>query len=91
MATKLERENGINIAKDTTDLTVELISQDHSSQVTNLEHIAILESRLSINFKILKKHPTSASRLNLDQTWLQNIDQDSIQVPNLNQTSSAKY
>ena len=44
MATKLERENGINIAKDTTDLTVELISQDHCSQVTNLEHITISEN-----------------------------------------------
>ena len=60
MATKLERENGINIAKDTTDLRVELISQDHCSQVTNLEHITISEntdqtpaskSCLNFNFK----------------------------------------
>ena len=34
-----------------TDPRVEFISQDHSSQFTNLEHIAILESRLSINFQ----------------------------------------
>ena len=55
MATKLERENGINIAKDTTDLTVELISQDHSSQLTNVEHITISESRLSLDFKFSTK------------------------------------
>ena len=41
-----------NIAKGTTDPRVEFILQDHSSQFTNLEHITISESRLSINFKI---------------------------------------
>ena len=44
-----------NIAKGTTDPRVEFVSQDHSSQFTNIEHITILESRLSINFKILIK------------------------------------
>ena len=39
-----------NIAKGTMDHRVEFISQDHSSQFTNLEHITISESRLSINF-----------------------------------------
>ena len=33
-----------NIAKGTTDPRVEFISQDHSSQFTNLEQIAISES-----------------------------------------------
>ena len=45
-----------NIAKGTTDSKVEFISQDHSLQFTNLEHITISESRLSINFKISTKH-----------------------------------
>ena len=45
-----------NIAKGTTDPRVEFISQDHSSQLKNLEHITISESRLSINFKISTKH-----------------------------------
>ena len=36
----------INIAKGTTDPRVEFISQDHSSQFTNLEHITISESQL---------------------------------------------
>ena len=44
-----------NIAKGTTDLRVEFISQDHSSQFTNLEHITT-ESQLSINLKISTKH-----------------------------------
>ena len=35
---------GKNIAKGTTDPMVEFISQDHSSQFTNLEHITISES-----------------------------------------------
>ena len=62
--TNLERTNDKhgNIAKGTTDLRVEFISQDHSSQLTNLEHITISESRLTINFKNLNQ--TSASRLN---------------------------
>ena len=34
----------INIAKGTTDPRVEFISQDHSSQLTNLEHIRISKS-----------------------------------------------
>ena len=46
----------VNIAKGTTDLRVEFISQDHSSQFTNLEHVTISESRLSIYFKISTKH-----------------------------------
>ena len=46
----------INIAKGTTDPTVEFISQDDSSQFTNLEPITIPESRLSFNFKISTKH-----------------------------------
>ena len=56
--TNLERTNDKhgNIAKGTTDLRVEFISQDHSSQLTNLEHITISESGLSINFKISTKH-----------------------------------
>ena len=45
-----------NIAKGTTDPRVEFVFQDHSSQFTNLEHITISESRLSINFKISTKH-----------------------------------
>ena len=45
-----------NIAKGTTDPRVEFISQDHSSQFTNLKHITISESGLSINFKISTKH-----------------------------------
>ena len=45
-----------NIAKGTTDPRVEFISQDHNSQFTNLEHITISESQLSINFKISTKH-----------------------------------
>ena len=45
-----------NIAKGTTDPRVEFISQNHSSQFTNLEHIIISESQLSINFKISTKH-----------------------------------
>ena len=45
-----------NIAKGTTDPRVEFISQDHSSQITNLEHILISKSWLSINFKISTKH-----------------------------------
>ena len=45
-----------NIAKGTTDPRVEFISQDHSSQLTNLEHITISESPISINFKISNKH-----------------------------------
>ena len=45
-----------NIAKGTTDPRVEFILQDHSSQFTNLEHITITESQLSINFKISTKH-----------------------------------
>ena len=45
-----------NIAKGTTDPRFEFISQDHSSQFKNLEHITISESRLSINVKILTKH-----------------------------------
>ena len=45
-----------NIAKGTTDPRVEFISQDQSSQFTNLEHTRISESRLSINFKISTKH-----------------------------------
>ena len=45
-----------NIAKGTTDPRVEFISEDHSSQFTNLEHITIPESRLSINFKFSTKH-----------------------------------
>ena len=45
-----------NIGKGTTDLRVEFILQDHSSQFTNLEHITISESQLSINFKISTKH-----------------------------------
>ena len=45
-----------NIAKGTTDPRVEFISQDHSLQFTNLEHITISESRLSINFKIWTKN-----------------------------------
>ena len=36
--------DGKNIAKGTTDPRVEFISQDHSSQFTNLEQIAISES-----------------------------------------------
>ena len=52
--TNLERTNDKhgNIAKGTTDLRVEFISQDHSSQLTNLEQYTISESRLSIDFKI---------------------------------------
>ena len=46
----------INIAKGTTDPRVEFLSQDHRSQFTNLEHITISESWLSINFKISTKH-----------------------------------
>ena len=34
----------LNIAKGTTDPRVEFISQDYSSQFTNLEHITISES-----------------------------------------------
>ena len=45
-----------NIAKGTTDPRVEFISQDHSLQFTNLEHITISKSRLCINFKISTKH-----------------------------------
>ena len=45
-----------NIAKGTTDPRVEFTSQHHSSQLTNLEHLTISESRLSINFKISTKH-----------------------------------
>ena len=45
-----------NIAKGRTAPRVEFISQDHSSQFTNFEHITISESRLSINFKISTKH-----------------------------------
>ena len=44
-----------NIAKGTTDPRVEFLSQDHSSQFKNLEHITT-ESRLSINFQISTKH-----------------------------------
>ena len=44
------------IAKSTTDPRVEFISQNRSSQFTNLEHITISESRLSIEFKITTKH-----------------------------------
>ena len=51
-----------NIAKGTTDPRVEFTSQHHSSQLTNLEHLTISESRLSINFKI------STKRQFLDQT-----------------------
>ena len=46
----------INIAKGTMDPRVEFISQDHSSQFTNLEHKTISESRLNIKFKISTKH-----------------------------------
>ena len=46
----------MNIAKGTTDPRAEFISQDHSSQFTNLERITISESRLTINFKISTKH-----------------------------------
>ena len=46
----------VNIAKGTTDPRVEFISQDHSSQFTNLEHVTVSESRLSIYFKISTKH-----------------------------------
>ena len=35
----------VNIAKGTTDPRVEFISQDHSSQFANLEHITISESQ----------------------------------------------
>ena len=45
-----------NIAEGTTDPRVEFTAQDHSSQLTTLEHITILESRLSINFRISTKH-----------------------------------
>ena len=45
---KQTRQITINIAKGTTDPRVEFISQDHGSQFTNLEHITISESRLSI-------------------------------------------
>ena len=38
----------VNIAKGTTDLRVEFISQDHSSQFTNLEH-------MYYNFRISNK------------------------------------
>ena len=53
-----------NIAKGTTDPRLEFVSQDHSSQFTNIEQITISESRLSINFKNVNQ--TSASRLNLN-------------------------
>ena len=46
----------LNIAKGTTDPRVEFISEDHSSEFTNLEHITISKSQLSINFKISTKH-----------------------------------
>ena len=51
-----DAERKENITKGTTDLKVEFISQDHSSQFTNLEHVTISESRLSIYFKISTKH-----------------------------------
>ena len=41
-----------NIAKGTTDPRVEFVSQDHSPQLTNIAHITISESQLSIYFKI---------------------------------------
>ena len=37
-----------DVAKGTTDPRVEFISQDHSSQFTNHEHITISECRLTI-------------------------------------------
>ena len=45
-----------NIAKGTTDPRVEFISQDHSSQFKNLEHISISEYQLSIKIKISTRH-----------------------------------
>ena len=45
-----------NIAKGTTDPRVKFMSQDHSSQFTNLEYITISKSQSSINFKISTKH-----------------------------------
>ena len=47
-----------NIGKGTTDLRVEFILQDHSSQFTNLEHI-------KYNFRILIKYLTSKSQPNI--------------------------
>ena len=56
---------------------------------TNLDQTPILDSQLSINFKISAKHQQSASRLNLNLaswSWPRfNF------VSNLNQTSAAKY
>ena len=51
-----------NIAKGTTDPRVEFVSQDHSSQFTNIEHITISESRF--NFVTSSKHQLQ----NTDQT-----------------------
>ena len=45
-----------NIAKGTTDPRVVFISQDHSSQFKNLEHITISDYRLSIKIKISTRH-----------------------------------
>ena len=61
-----------------------------TSSYTNLDHISSSESRLSIHFTISIKHSlqnqTSASRLNfkiqnIDQTKLQDLDQDSTLYP----------
>ena len=53
-----------NIAKGTTDPRVEFISQDHSSQFTNLEHNNF---RMSIKHLLQNLNHTSASRqLNLN-------------------------
>ena len=65
-----------NVAKGTTDPRVEFISQDYSAQFTNLEHITISESRLSITLQNLKQK--SAFRLNLKLKSLPNLASDPV-------------
>ena len=78
-----------NIAKCTTDPRVELISQDYSSQFTNLEHNTISESRLSINFK-------NSTKQHLNSTKVEILTKPSfriltkIKLHNLNEASAAK-
>ena len=85
-----------NIAKGTTDPRVEFILQDHSSQFTNLDHITISESRLSINFKISTKHQHLEPRFST-KSKVEILTKPSfriltkIQLHNLNQTLAAKY
>ena len=76
-----------NIAKGTTDPRVEFISHDDDSQFTNLEHITISESRLSIYFKI---SILTKSKVKILSKPIFKI-LTKIQLRNLNQTSAAKY